>query len=319
MSEETIKVLVQRRQEQGQGVLVLDLVAIGGGELPPFEAGAHVDLHLADGLVRQYSLAGDPAKRSHYRLGILKDPNSRGGSIAAHDLLHEGVEVRIGLPRNLFPLDMAAPRSVLIGGGIGITPMIAMAYALSAAGKSFDLHYCGRSRSSCAFIEELQASPFAEHVHLHFDDEAPAQKLDLFKAIGDPASGVHVYVCGPAGFMDWVIGEAGRLGVPPARIHKEYFQVDADTAGNAFEVVARRSGKVVRVEAGQTIVDALATVGIKIKVSCEQGVCGTCLCTVLEGEPDHRDVFLTEEEKADNDQILLCCSRAKSERLVLDL
>lgn len=319
MSEETIKVVVRRREEQGHGVLVLDLASAEGEPLPPFEAGAHVDVHLGEGLVRQYSLAGTPADRSVYRLGILKDPKSRGGSIAAHERLQEGTEIRIGVPRNHFPLEMEAAHTVLVGGGIGITPMIAMAHALADAGKSFELHYCGRTRASCAFLEELASGVFADRVHPHFDDGADEQRLALDGVLGKAAPGTHVYVCGPSGFMDWVIGEARRLGLPEAQIHKEYFQVEADTSGSAFDVVAKKSGKTVRVEEGRSIVEALATIGIKVQVSCEQGVCGTCLCNVLEGVPDHRDIFLTDEEKADNDQMLLCCSRAKSDTLVLDI
>ena len=319
MTEETLQALVQRREEQGHGVLVVDLVRADGGPLPAFDAGAHIDLHLGDGLVRQYSLAGAPSQRGSYRLGILKDPASRGGSVAAHQRLLAGATLRIGLPRNHFPLAAGATRSVLVGGGIGITPMIAMAHALSEAGQAFELHYCGRSEAACAFLDELRGSAYASQVHTHFDDAGEAQRLDLNAVLAQAAPGTHLYVCGPAGFMDWVIGEARRLGLPEAQIHKEYFQVDTDTSGQAFDVVAHKSGQRVRVEAGQSIVDALAGIGIKVPMSCEQGVCGTCLCTVLDGTPDHRDVFLTDEEKADNDQILLCCSRAKSDTLVLDL
>lgn len=319
MSEETIQALVHRREEQGHGVLVVDLVRADGGELPAFDAGAHIDLHLGDGLVRQYSLAGAPSQRGSYRLGILKDPKSRGGSVAAHQRLQAGALLRISLPRNHFPLAADAKHTVLVGGGIGITPMIAMAHTLSEAGQSFELHYCGRTEAACAFLDELRGSAFARRVHTHFDDAGEDQRLDLNVVLGQAAPGTHLYVCGPAGFMDWVIGEARRLGLPEAQIHKEYFQVDTDTSGQAFDVVAQKSGKRVHVEAGQNIVDALAGIGIKVQVSCEQGVCGTCLCTVLDGTPDHRDVFLTDEEKADNDQILLCCSRAKSDTLVLDI
>ncbi len=320
MSEETLRVVVRRRESQGQGVLVLDLAPADGGELPPFEAGAHVDLHLGEGLVRQYSLCGNPADRQVYRLGILKDPNSRGGSIAAHERLSEGTVVEIGVPRNLFPLEAGARRSILVGGGIGVTPMIAMAHTLSAQDKPFALHYSGRTRSSCAFLDELAAAPFSAQVHTHFDDDAVEQRLNLVEVLTGADAGTHLYVCGPSGFMDWVIAEAGRLGLSAGQIHKEYFQVEAPSAGGkAFDVALKKSGKTVHVAEGQTIVDALAGVGIKIKVSCEQGVCGTCLCNVLEGTPDHRDVFLTDEEKADNDQILLCCSRALSDTLVLDL
>lgn len=320
MSEETLRVVVRRSESQGQGVLVLDLAAADGGELPPFEAGAHVDLHLGEGLVRQYSLCGDPADRRVYRLGILRDPKSRGGSIAAHERLTEGAVVDIGVPRNLFPLEAGARRSILVGGGIGVTPMIAMAHALAAGGAPFELHYCGRSRSSCAFLGELAAAPFSAQVHTHFDDGAVEQRLNLVEVLTGADAGTHLYVCGPSGFMDWVIAEAGRLGLPTGQIHKEYFQVEPPAgASKAFDVALKKSGKTVHVAENQSIVEALAGVGIKIKVSCEQGVCGTCLCNVLDGTPDHRDVFLTDEEKADNDQILLCCSRALSDTLVLDL
>lgn len=319
MPEESLKLTVVRRRDQGNGVAVLDLAGQDGGDLPAFEAGAHVDLHLGPDLVRQYSLCGDPADRRIYRLGILRDPNSRGGSAAAHDRLREGTEVAVGAPRNLFPLAGDAAHSVLIGGGIGITPMIAMAHALHRQGRGFALHYCARSRDACAFLDELAEAPFRDRVTLHTDDGPAEQRLDLDAALGGAPAGTHVYVCGPTGFMEWVIAGAERLGFPPGRIHREYFQAATEIGGAAFEVIARRSGKSVRVAEGQTIVEALAGIGIKVKMSCEQGVCGTCLCTVLDGTPDHRDVYLTDEEKADNDQILLCCSRARSASLVLDL
>ncbi|MFC3608596.1 PDR/VanB family oxidoreductase [Stutzerimonas tarimensis] len=321
MTEESLNVVVRKRQLQGDGVVVLDLGLASGEALPPFEAGAHVDLHIAPGLVRQYSLCSDPADCSVYRLGVLRDPASRGGSLGVHDGLAEGSEVSISLPRNLFPLVPAARRSILIGGGIGVTPMIAMAFALQASASDFELHYCGRSRSRSAFLDELAGAAFAARVHTHFDDEGQDQKLDLDAVLGAVAPGpdVHVYVCGPSGFMDWVIGEAQLRGYTGAQVHREYFQVQSDASGGAFEVVAARSGKQVQVAEGQTIVEALAGVGIEIEVSCEQGICGTCLCDVLEGEPDHRDVYLTEDERAGNDQILTCCSRAKSKTLVLDI
>ncbi|AZD43264.1 Flavodoxin reductase (ferredoxin-NADPH reductase) family 1 [Pseudomonas chlororaphis subsp. aureofaciens] len=319
MNEELLKVIVSKREIQGDGVVVLDLTRPDGGPLPVFEAGAHVDIYVAPGLIRQYSLCGDPANAAVYRLGVLKDPASRGGSTGVHEVLLEGTEVTISAPRNHFPLATQVTRSILIGGGIGITPMIAMAYALQADGQDFELHYCARSHSSTAFLNELQSADFASRVSVHFDDEAAAQKLDLNAVLGTSKAGVHVYTCGPAGFMDWVIATALEVGYADAQIHREYFQVEVDVSGESFEVVAARSGKTVQVAAGQTILEALAGVGIKIEISCEQGVCGTCVCDVLEGEPDHRDVYLTDDEKADNDQILVCCSRAKSKKLVLDI
>jgi vanillate O-demethylase ferredoxin subunit len=318
MNEEMLKVIVRKREVQGADVVVLDLTRADGGTLPRFDAGAHVDIHVAPGVIRQYSLCSDPADSSLYRLGVLKDPASRGGSLGVHDTLLEGAEVQISVPRNHFPLAEDAQRSLLIGGGIGITPMIAMAYALHAQGRDFELHYCARSRSTSAFVAELQAAPFAAQVQLHFDDEA--NPLDLTGVLAQPAlHGVHVYTCGPAGFMDWIIAGAVQAGYSEAQIHREYFQLDVDNSGAGFEVVAARSGKTVTVAEGQTILQALAEVGIDIEISCEQGVCGTCLCDVLEGEPDHRDVYFTDDEKAANDAILVCCSRSKSSRLVLDI
>ena len=319
MKEQLLTVQVHKRQLQGDGVVVLDLIPVGGATLPAFEAGAHVDIHIAPGLVRQYSLCSDPGDNASYRLGVLKDPASRGGSTGVHDTLLEGAEIEISAPRNLFPLASDAKRSILIGGGIGITPMIAMAYALHSRGEEFELHYCGRSRSRSAFLDELSNAAFANRVFTHFDDEAPEQKLDMDAVLGQAQAGVHVYTCGPAGFMDWVIAESHKHGYADDHVHREYFQVEVDNSGASFEVVAVRSGKTVQVAEGQSIVAALKTVGIKVAMSCEQGACGTCMCDVLEGEPDHRDVYLNDEEKQSNELIMLCCSRAKSKKLVLDI
>lgn len=318
MKNTLLQVSVHKAEQQGTDVLVLDLCSTDGHNLPEFEAGAHVDVHLPGGLVRQYSLCGDPADRSFYRLGVLKDPASRGGSEAVHGTLSKGTVVTISSPRNLFPLDNTAGRSLLLGGGIGITPMIAMAYALHAANADFELHYCGRSRSHAAFLEELAQAPFAKCVTTHFDDE-PNSKLDLSRVLGSQVSNTHIYTCGPSGFMTWIIEGAKAAGYKDDHVHREYFQLEVDNSGDAFEVHTARTGKTLKVNAGQSIVEALADVGIAIEVSCEQGVCGTCLCDVLEGEPDHRDVYLTEDERAANDQILLCCSRSRSGRLVLDI
>ncbi len=319
MNDQMLDVIVRKREVQGDDVVVLELAAADGQPLPAFTAGAHVDLHLGAELVRQYSLCGDPGNNNVYRLGVLRDGNSRGGSTAVHDRLVPGTDIRISAPRNLFPLIADASHSILLGGGIGITPMIAMAYALHAQGQSFELHYKGQSRARCAFVDELEAAPFAARVFTHFSDADPHQYLDLSAVLNAAPSGSHVYTCGPMGFMDWVIESARGRGYDEQRIHREYFQVETDRAGESFEVVAARSGKTVQVEEGQSIVDALAAVGIKVEVSCEQGICGTCLCDVIEGRPDHRDVYLTDEEKQSNEQIILCCSRATDSRLVLDI
>lgn len=317
MPETLLKVVVRKRETHTDGVVALELESVNGEPLPAFEAGAHIDLHLGDDLIRQYSLCGDPADTSVYRLGILKDPSSRGGSVAVHLNVLEGTEWTIGTPRNHFPLAECAKRSILIGGGIGITPMISMAYALTAEKQTFELHYCGRSRETSGFLDELTTSSFAKYVDLHFDSED--EKLNLEAVLKDADADTHLYVCGPNGFMDWVINTAKDLGLADSNVHKEFFNVEVATGGDSFEVVAEVSGVTVQVGENQSISDALKAAGVKVQVSCEQGTCGTCLCDVIEGTPEHRDVYLTEEEKEDNDQITVCCSRSLTSRLVLDI
>lgn len=319
MSQPTLELLVANRQEQADGVVVLDLVAPDGTLLPPFEAGAHVDVHIAPDLVRQYSLCGDPADLTRYRLGVLRERESRGGSRAIHEQLLTGERVRIGLPRNQFPLVPEAVRSVLLAGGIGITPMISMAYELQAKGQEFDFHYSARSRRNAAFLSELAEAEFRDRIRLHFSNEAAEQRLQLARDLPPPSPGIHLYVCGPTGFMEKVIEGAKQLGYPEAQVHREYFSAEVDTAGDAFEVELAKTGRTVIVPSGTTVVKALADIGVKVEVSCEQGVCGTCLCDVLEGIPDHRDSYLTPDEKEANDQMTLCCSRSKTPRLVIDL
>lgn len=317
MSETLLKVVVRKRENHNDGVVALELASLNGEALPAFEAGAHIDVHLDDDLIRQYSLCNDPADTSAYRLGILKDPNSRGGSVAAHLNLQEGTELSIGVPRNHFPLEASAKRSILIGGGIGITPMIAMAYSLKAEDKAFELHYCSRSPETSGFLDELASCSFSDNVNLHFDSND--QRLDLETVLKDADADTHLYVCGPNGFMEWVISTAKNLGMADKNVHKEFFNVEVETGGTSFEVVAEQSGITVQVGENESIADALKAAGVKVKVSCEQGTCGTCLCDVIEGTPEHRDVYLTEEEKEDNDQITLCCSRSQTPRLVLDI
>jgi ferredoxin-NADP reductase len=318
-NENTMDVIVTRRSEVAEDIIVLDLVAAAGATLPGFEAGAHVDLHLGPNLVRQYSLSSDPSDRSRYRIGILLAPDSRGGSTAVHRSVRTGDRLRIGLPRNNFPLVPRAEQTVLIGGGIGITPLLAMSYHCIRSGMPFTLHYCARTRGKAAFLHELAAEPLRDRTSLHFDDGDPAQHFVPRRDLPPPAAGTHLYVCGPTGFMDWVIDEARRLGHPDAHIHREYFSAEVDTGGAAFEVKLAKSGRDITVPAGVPITKALAQAGIRIEVSCEQGVCGTCVCGVIEGLPDHRDNYLTDDEKAANDQILPCCSRSRTPVLVLDL
>jgi vanillate O-demethylase ferredoxin subunit len=313
-----IEARVARREDPAPGVAVLELVAADGSALPAYAAGAHAEVEIAEGVVRPYSLCAAPGQAGAWRIGVLREPASRGGSAALHQTFQQGRAVRVSSPRNLFPLHAGAEKALLLGGGIGITPMLAMAYELKARERPFELHYCVRSRAAAGFLDEI-ASAFAARATVHADDEGEAQQLVLDALLRAQPAGAHLYVCGPAGFMDFVLERAGAAGFGPERIHYEYFSAEVDGKGAPFEVVARRSGKTVQVGADESIIDALAKAGVKIKKSCEQGVCGTCLTDVLEGEPDHKDKFLNEEEREAGDQIIACCSRAKSARLVLDI
>jgi len=318
MSDALLDVTISAREEQGAGVAIFELASVSGEALPEYAAGAHIDVHVNQELVRQYSLCTKPTDEGKYRIGILNDPNSRGGSRQIHADFKVGNQLSISTPRNHFPLETVAKRTILAGGGIGITPLIAMAYELQAQNQDFELHYCARTRGAGAFVEELQAS-FPENVTFHYDDEEESQLFSPAVALGPCDEGTHIYVCGPSGFMDWVIAGAKELGYPSAQVHFEYFSAEVDSSGASFEVHCVKSDVTLVVEEQQSIVKALAAAGVKVDVSCEEGVCGTCITDVLEGEPDHRDHFLTDEEKADNDQMALCCSRAKSARLVIDI
>jgi cytochrome P450/ferredoxin-NADP reductase len=317
---DTLSARVVAHQLAAQDIVALELESAGAGPLPPFEAGAHIDLHVAPGLLRQYSLTGNPAALAacgRYRLGVLLDPKSRGGSAAVHARLAVGQVVSIGRPRNHFPLRLDATHTLLFAGGIGITPILAMAHALHAAGRPFELHYCGRSAERLAFVDELRT--FGAAVHLHLDDGPDAQRLQIDAVLAQPAPGRHLYVCGPNGFMDFVTHAAQRSGWADEAVHLERFGAEVDTDGAPFTVVAARSGLSFEVLPGERIADKLQAAGIEVRMSCQSGVCGTCITRVIDGMPDHRDHVQTAHEKAANRTITVCCSRSKTRRLVLDL
>jgi vanillate O-demethylase ferredoxin subunit len=228
--------------------------------------------------------------------------------------------VTISAPRNHFPL-VPAGRSLLIAGGIGITPLLSMAKTLHSKGADFELHYCGRTQTRMAFIDELLNSPFSNNVHLHFDDGAPAQRFDAQNILSAPKSDVHMYVCGPSGFMNHVLDSARQIGWDEQNLHREFFTAaPLDTSEDGlFKVRLARTGKTCDIPADKSVMDVLLAEGVDVSFSCESGVCGTCLTPVLEGIPDHRDSFLTDAERALNDQFTPCCSRAKTAILVLDL
>jgi vanillate O-demethylase ferredoxin subunit len=317
---DSLQVKVVRKTREAEDIVSFELARADGAPLPPFSAGSHVDVQIPGGLTRQYSLCNDSIEQHRYRIAVLRDPASRGGSIAMHDAVNEGDLIRISLPKNHFPLQPAA-HTLLFAGGIGVTPLLCMAQRMAAINSDFTLHYCTRSAGRTAFREEIDASTFADRVSFHFDAGAPEQKLDIQAALGRAEPGKQLYVCGPAGFIDFVVNSAKAGGWSSEQIHLEYFgAAPQDSSGDTgFEVKIASTGKTYAVGAAQSIVEALKDQGIEILTSCEQGVCGTCITRVLEGVPDHRDMYFTDDEKAKNDQFTPCCSRAKSKLLVLDL
>jgi vanillate O-demethylase ferredoxin subunit len=323
-NEAPLALTVAARQTLAEGIDLFELHPPPGQALPPFTAWAHIEVHLQhEGrpLVRPYSLCNAPGETHRWQIAVLRVPASRGGSAAVHAQLQPGSRVHTSAPRNHFELVPGARHSLLLAGGIGITPLLAMAETLHAAGAGFSLHHATRSQTRTPFIERLEQAPWRDRVVRHLDDGDAAQRLDFERLLARPEAGTHLYVCGPQGFMDAALARARAQGWPEAQLHWESFGGDtAPQAGDrAFTLVLARSGVTLQVPAGCSAAQAIADVGVFLATSCEQGVCGTCLTPVLEGRPEHRDHYLTPEEQAAGDQFTPCCSRALSERLVIDL
>lgn len=317
-----MELTVTRTRMIAEGVRLFELRRPAGDPLPPFTAGAHVEVRVADGIVRHYSLCNTPEERRRYVIAVLREAASRGGSAALHERVQEGDRLAVGAPRNLFPLDETAGRTLLFAGGIGITPILCMAERLLTLGRPFALHYAARSQNRMAFRERLTAPPFAGRAWLWCDDAPPEERLDARRILADPAADAHLYVCGPAPFIAHILDTATAQGWAADRLHREYFAAPPQAGpaqDGSFEVEIASSGLVCRVGPEQRVIDALAAHGVEVPVSCEQGVCGTCVTPIRSGIPDHRDLFLTDAERAANDRFTPCCSRALSGRLVLDL
>lgn len=314
-----IDVVIARVWEETQAVRALELRAVDGGELPAFEAGAHVDVHLPNEIIRQYSIWSDPNDRTRYCIAVLKLPDSRGGSVAVH-ALQAGARIKIAPPRNTFALVEAAPASILIAGGIGVTPMVAMASRLATLRRPFTMHYCARRKDDAAFVPQLQAVAQKGTLSLHFSDESYPGRFHARAVLAAAPAGAHIYVCGPARLIESVLAAGRELGWSEERLHSELFKaapVDADA--QAFDLHLIRSGRVVHVSAQQTALDVLIAHGVGIPSSCAQGICGTCVIRVLDGVPDHRDRYLTPAEHDSGAVFTPCCSRARTPVLVLDL
>jgi phthalate 4,5-dioxygenase reductase component len=303
-----------------RGIQRFELRHPEGAELPAFTAGAHIRIKTPSGAMRQYSLSNDPAERDRYVIAVKREGNGRGGSLSLVDGVRAGTLVEVGAPENLFELDPKAKGFILIAGGIGITPMMAMARHLLAEGtRKFKLYYLTRDAEGSAFLDELTGPEFAPHVKVHHDQGDPGQAFDLWPVLEKPgsANGQHVYCCGPTPLMDAVRDMTGHW--PSSAVHFESF--GGDTKPHAddqpFEVRLEHSGRTVEVPVGVSILDALRLEGVHVPSSCESGTCGSCKTRLLEGEADHRDLVLLDEEKADH--IMVCVSRAKTPCLVLDL
>lgn len=311
--------VVDRVEQVADGVASLVLRRVDGSDFPVWEPGSHIDLHLTDGLVRQYSLCSTPDNLATLRIGVLHVADSRGGSRHVHENLVAGAPLAISAPRNNFPM-IDSRKYLFVAGGIGITPIIPMLEAAEAAGKQWTLVYGGRSRSTMAFSEQLVATYGAEKVRIAAEDETG--RLDLQEVLGMPRAHMLVYACGPGGMLRAI--EELCMGWPPGALHTERFVADALGAGASsepFEVELARSGTSVTVAANQTILEAVELVGARVLSSCRAGLCGTCETAVVSGEPDHRDAVLTEADKDSGGIMMVCVSRAAAgcSRLVLDL
>jgi len=317
----TLSLRVIKKTLEAVDIYTFELASADGHPLPSFAAGSHIDVHLPDGLIRQYSLCNDSNETHRYQIAVLKETASRGGSLAMHEIVQEGDLLQVSLPRNHFPLSSSAKKSVLLAGGIGITPILCMAERLAKSAAEFELHYCARSPERAAFQKRIANSSFSDKVKFYFSQSDHPQKIDLNELLATLEDGCHIYVCGPKSFMDAALNIARKHGWPENQLHYEFFGaeiVKSETDGS-FDVKIASSGRIINIPKEQTVTQALAAAGIDILMSCEQGVCGTCLTGVLDGIPDHKDSYLTPDEKAANDQFTPCCSRAKSAQLVLDI
>jgi tetrachlorobenzoquinone reductase len=320
MSESVMQVRVKRISYEAESINSYELMGLTDGDLPPFTAGSHIDLHLGNGMIRSYSLVNDQRERHRYVVAVNNDAASRGGSKLIHGVMRVGEVITISHPHNNFTLNEDAGHSVLIAGGIGITPLLSMIRRLETLGLSWELFYAARTRLTAAFIDDLYALRPDVHSNLHvtFDQEPPGRMIDLSAIVKAARPDAHLYCCGPVPMLQAF--EAATVDRPAAHVHVEYFRAkEKPAAEGGFEVKLARSKRTVAVQPGQTILDALLAAGITANYACTEGVCGTCETRVVEGIPDHRDLFLSKEEQKTNKTIMICCSGSQSPTLILDI
>ncbi len=317
-----LELMVRQVRYEARDIHSYELVHPLGEALPPFEAGAHVDVHLRDGMVRQYSLCNPPHERHRYVIGVLRDEHGRGGSRALHAGWRVQDRVRVGAPRNHFALEPGARRVLLLAGGIGVTPLKAMAHRLHALGADYQLHYCARDLQRVAFADELREGLDPARLHLHLDGGEPSRGLDIGALLrAEHAPGTHLYYCGPAGFMQACAQASAHWS--PGSVHCEHFQAASRPAGEpgapseGFTVQIASSGRRLHVAPEHSIASVLREAGIEVPTSCEAGLCATCKVGYLQGEVEHQDCILDDDEHRTH--LTVCVSRARSPLLVLDL
>ena len=311
-----LRVRITRAEAMTPDVTRYEFQSLDGSELPEWSAGAHLDIVVAPEFLRQYSMSGDPADRGRYQIAVLREDGGRGGSALLHRIFNAGRKVFVSRPINHFPLDESADRSFLMGGGIGITPMIAMAHRLHAIGAAFEMHYSVHGRAAAPFLGELAKVAWADRVHLHVSDEGSRADPDAVLAGYRP--GWHVYACGPDRYMQAVIAAAERQGFPEAARHLEYFAVpDLPEHENHDFVLRLRDGRELRVPAARSATDVLAENGISVDVKCSDGICGVCKCSLVSGAVEHRDFVRSKAQRAHS--IILCRSRAAEDGGVIEI
>jgi reductive dehalogenase len=312
-----IQVIVTKAEATAEGVMKYEFQPAAGGDLPTWQAGAHLDIVVAPEFLRQYSMFGDPKDRSKYQIAVLREDEGRGGSKLMHRIFSEGRSIFISKPINHFPLNISATKSILLGGGIGITPMIAMAHELYAAGREFEVHYSGRSRRKMGLLDEIAQSPWADRVHLHISDEN--SRADLAEIMGSSQAGWHVYTCGAERYMTSVVNTAEDAGIPEEARHLEYFSVPElpEFENHPFTLKLTKSGKTLTVPADKTATTVLSENGIKVDVKCSDGICGVCKCGLVSGDVEHRDFVLSKAQRETS--IILCQSRASTKDGVIEV
>ncbi|WP_253272293.1 PDR/VanB family oxidoreductase [Advenella kashmirensis] len=320
MTADIIRTQIRQIRLESEATASFELWPVGEQYLPSFTPGAHIDIHLPGGLRRSYSLINNGGEPRHYNIAVKKELESRGGSSWFHDNARVGMTLDISLPSNDFELIENASHTILIAGGIGITPIISMISRLIELGSSWELHYCARSFAHMAFRDELRslANCGKGAIHLYVDNLADHKRLDLSAIFGSAASTAHLYCCGPAGMLEAFI--AAAKGRQPDTVHYERFAAaNAAATDGGFEVKLARDGRTLSVPEGKSILDTLLDAGVDVPYACSQGICGSCVTTVLDGIPDHRDECLSDEQREANKSMMICCSGSRSKTLTLDL